>query len=47
MRIALVGAAFEENLALRYLWGALERAGHDVVFVTFNSRDDLKEAAEQ
>jgi anaerobic magnesium-protoporphyrin IX monomethyl ester cyclase len=36
MRIALVGPEIEENLALRYLAAALDRAGHAVRIVAFN-----------
>ncbi len=46
MRIALVGAEFEDNLAVRYLRGALEREGHQVVQVVFNDAVDLEAAAE-
>jgi len=45
MRVVLVGAEFEENLAIRYLWGALEAAGHEVRHVVFNAREDLPVAA--
>ena len=45
MRVMLVGAEFEENLAVRYLRGALEEAGHSVSMVVFNSREDLESAA--
>jgi hypothetical protein len=31
MRVALIGAELEENLALRYIRGSLEQAGHEVV----------------
>lgn len=47
MRIALVGAEFEENLAIRYIWGALEAAGHEVVQVVFNDVLGLEDAAAQ
>jgi len=47
MRMALVGAEFEENLAIRYLWGALEQAGHEVRQVVFNGRADLERAARE
>jgi len=40
MRVMLVGAEVEENLALRYLWSALERAGHQVGSAVFDSPDD-------
>jgi len=45
MRIALVGAEFEENLAVRYLRGALERAGHEVIQVVFNEAGDTEHIA--
>jgi anaerobic magnesium-protoporphyrin IX monomethyl ester cyclase len=45
MHVALVGAEFEENLAVRYLWGALEAAGHRVTQVVFNRSADLERAA--
>src|SRR5512144_1778228 len=45
MKIVLVGAEFEENLAVRYLRGALERAGHDVTQVVFNEASDTEKAA--
>jgi anaerobic magnesium-protoporphyrin IX monomethyl ester cyclase len=47
MRIALVGAECEENLALRYIRGALERAGHFVLQITFNSEDEIERAARE
>ncbi len=46
MRIALIGAEFEENLAVRYLRGALEHAGHDVVQIVFNEPRDTAWAAQ-
>jgi hypothetical protein len=45
MRVALVGAEFEENLAVRYLWGALEAAGQRVTQVVFNDVDETEAAA--
>jgi radical SAM superfamily enzyme YgiQ (UPF0313 family) len=45
MKVAIVAAEFEENLALRYLWGALIHAGHEVVHVPFNRHQDLEMAA--
>ncbi len=45
MRVVLVGAELEENLSVRYLWGALERAGHEVSMVAFNAPDELARAA--
>jgi anaerobic magnesium-protoporphyrin IX monomethyl ester cyclase len=45
MHVVLVGAEFEENLAIRYLWGALEAAGHRVTHVVYNRRTELEAAA--
>jgi radical SAM superfamily enzyme YgiQ (UPF0313 family) len=45
MRIAVVGAEFEENLAIRYIRGALEQAGHQVVQIVFNQEAELERAA--
>lgn len=45
MRIALVGAECEENLALRYIQAALEQAGHEVLHIPFNTAEDLEPAA--
>ncbi|MCY3021412.1 MAG: radical SAM protein [Planctomycetota bacterium] len=45
MRIALVGAELEENLAVRYIRAALSAAGHDVVQIVFNSKDETERAA--
>lgn len=47
MRIALVGAEYEENLAIRYLWAALEKAGHEVCLIVFNGGQDLEPAASE
>ncbi len=47
MHVVLVGAEFEENLAVRYLRGALEHAGHRVTTVVFNGADEVEEAARQ
>lgn len=47
MHVVLVGAEFEENLAVRYLWGALEAAGHRVQLIVFNRRSDLLRAARE
>jgi len=47
MRIALVGAEFEENLAVRYIWAALEQAGHEVRQIVFNDRAELEGAARE
>ena len=45
MRIALVGPEFEENLAVRYIWGALEAAGHEVAQVVFSDEGQVERAA--
>ena len=45
MHVALIGAEFEENLAVRYLWGALRRAGHQVSQIVFNEADDIEQVA--
>ncbi len=47
MRVALVGAELEENLSVRYLWGSLERAGHEVSFAVFDDRAGLDRAARE
>ena len=47
MHVALIGAEFEENLAVRYLRGALEHAGHQVSQIVFNSRSDTEAAAHE
>ena len=47
MRVLLVGAELEENLALRYLGGALEAEGHSVAQVDFNNVRGLEAAAGQ
>ncbi len=36
MKIALVGAELEENLAIRYMHASLFQAGHDVQIIPFN-----------
>ena len=41
MKVALVGAELEENLGLRYMASSLERAGHEVAIVPYNSENDL------
>ncbi len=41
MRVLLIGAEVEENLALRYLASALEPAGHQVAFAAFGHWNDL------
>src|SRR5690349_19425967 len=45
--VVLVGAELEENLALRYLRGALEAEGFRVDQVVFDGEDDLERAAER
>ena len=47
MRVALVGAELEENLAVRHLWSALEAAGHEVVHVVFDHGEDIERAARE
>ncbi len=45
MRVLLVGAELEENLAVRYLRGALVAAGHQVTQVVFDAVGDLEPVA--
>jgi radical SAM superfamily enzyme YgiQ (UPF0313 family) len=45
MHVVLVGPELEENLALRYLRGALEAEGHLVTQVDFDAPADLERAA--
>jgi anaerobic magnesium-protoporphyrin IX monomethyl ester cyclase len=45
MRIAVIGAEFEENLAVRYLIAALETKGHEVISIVFNGPGDIDRAA--
>ncbi len=45
MRIALIGAELEESLAIRYIWGAMEKAGHAVVQIVLNEEGEIEEAA--
>jgi len=45
MHVVLVGAEFEENLAIRYLRGALEHASHRVTQLVFNRADQIEEVA--
>ena len=45
MKIALVGAECEENLALRYIRAALETKGHNVAQITFNTEAETESAA--
>ena len=47
MHVVLVGAELEENLALRYLAGALERAGHRATLVVFDAPRDVERAARE
>ena len=47
MHVALVGAELEENLALRYLHGALAAEGHQVTLVVFDCEADLERAARE
>jgi len=45
MRIAVVGAELEENLAVRYIRAALVTEGHQVFQVDFNGAEDTEAAA--
>ena len=47
MKIALAGAECEENLALRYIRGALESRGHVVTQIAFNEAASLETAAQR
>ena len=47
MLIALVGAELEENLALRYIWGSLQAAGHRVCLIPFNDGSETEATARQ
>ena len=47
MHVALIGAEFEENLAIRSIQGALEDAGHTVLVVVFNGPEDTDRAARE
>lgn len=47
MKVVLIGAELEENLAVRYLWGALDEAGHEVEVIVFNDVADLEREAER
>ncbi|MHB8879340.1 MAG: hypothetical protein ACYC8T_37065 [Myxococcaceae bacterium] len=42
MHVLLVGAELEENLALRYLAAALERAGHTAEFAPFGNPEEQR-----
>ncbi|MBI5533949.1 MAG: cobalamin B12-binding domain-containing protein [Deltaproteobacteria bacterium] len=46
MRVLLVGAELEENLATRYLAASLERAGHQVCLAPFGDKADADRVAE-
>jgi anaerobic magnesium-protoporphyrin IX monomethyl ester cyclase len=45
VRIALVGAEVQENLAIRYIGAALEADGHEVVLVAFDHQGDTERVA--
>jgi len=45
MRIALVGADFEENLGVGMIAAATEGAGHEVQILPFNERDEARAIA--
>lgn len=45
MQIALVGTDQQENLALQYLAGAVEKDGHLAILVRFNGQRDTDQAA--
>jgi radical SAM superfamily enzyme YgiQ (UPF0313 family) len=45
VRIALVGAEIEENLAVAYIRGALEREGHLVRQIAFNAPEETEAVA--
>lgn len=45
MRVLLVGAELEENLALRSLWSALKTANHEVCLIRFDGPHHLDAAA--
>jgi len=47
MHVALVAAELEENLAVRYIRGALEASGHTVTQLVFNEREDVETVAHQ
>jgi radical SAM superfamily enzyme YgiQ (UPF0313 family) len=47
MKAVLVGPIQQENLALRYLAAAVERAGHHAAVVGFSYRHDLDRAVEE
>jgi len=41
MKIALVGAEFEENLGIRYIASAVEAVGHEAEIIPFNEAGDI------
>ena len=47
MRITLIGADFEENLALCMLSAAASRAGHTPQVIAFNEEDEIERIAER
>jgi methylmalonyl-CoA mutase cobalamin-binding subunit len=47
MRAVLIGAEYEENLAVRYLAAALQAAGHAVTIVPFSRAADLDAAVDE
>lgn len=47
MHVVLVGAEFEENLAVRYLRGALEHEGHPVTSLVFNEASEIERVARE
>jgi len=47
MKVALIGAEIEENLALRYMHASLEAAGHQPRLFGFSSRSELHDVARQ
>ncbi len=47
MRVLLVGAELEENLANRYLAASLERCGHEVQLASFSGTDESQDVLAQ
>ncbi|HEX7344389.1 MAG TPA: cobalamin B12-binding domain-containing protein, partial [bacterium] len=47
MRVALIGAELEENLALRYMTSALESRGHEVSIIPFNFPQEIPQVVNQ
>jgi len=47
MIIALIGAELEENLGLRYMASALEKAGHTAVILPFNDEGNMQRIVRQ